>query len=403
MTTHLPAARDNPNRTRSTPMQSSIAIAGLALAAGLVLASETMAQTPDHSAVRPMPAPVPRTVGLPRSSVGEMMQRRLRDRPEAAGKPVIGVVLAPDAKAGVRIAAVTPSGAAAAAGLRTGDRLLSIDGHAVLGSSGALRLANVRKLLDDLDTRTAVRVGYERGDRRRNVSLTPKPSDDVIVWVDRDGQRIRTQGDVLVLDRADLGAFRARVAQAAAPGVAPRIQREVNRLGRGGDCQGAGCATPALLEAFRWQGLNLATVDPQLGRYFGTSSGVLVLSTGAGLAALRPGDVIRRIDGKPVATPREAMDALRAGPAGSQVALELLRDRKATTVRMRTPQAMSHLPLPPPAPAPPAPPKPSRTPAPPSALLDPAVIDGATTMVVFAPPPPSLATPPMPPAMPVLY
>ncbi|HEY5781855.1 MAG TPA: PDZ domain-containing protein, partial [Lysobacter sp.] len=42
--------------------------------------------------------------------------------------PVLGVVLALDSGAGVRIAAVTPESGAAKAGLRSGDRITAIDG-----------------------------------------------------------------------------------------------------------------------------------------------------------------------------------------------------------------------------------------------------------------------------------
>ena len=88
-----------------------------------------------------------------------------------------------------------------------------------------------------------------------------------------------------------------------------------------------------LAEAFRWNGLNLAAVDAQLGRYFGTSEGVLVLSTGKDLDGLQAGDVIRKIGGKPVTHPREAMDALRAQPADAKVSVDYLRDRVTATAR----------------------------------------------------------------------
>ena len=61
--------------------------------------------------------------------------------------------------------------------------------------------------------------------------------------------------------------------------IAPDVRTEVIRIGS--ECKGKDkdCALPVLAEAFRWNGLNLAAVDAQLGRYFGTSAGVLVLSS----------------------------------------------------------------------------------------------------------------------------
>ena len=93
-----------------------------------------------------------------------------------------------------------------------------------------------------------------------------------------------------------------------------------------------------LSEAFRWSGLNLASVDAQLGRYFGTDKGVLVLSAGPVLEALQAGDVILRVDGKAVATPREVMDALRGKPADSTVPVDYLRDRAPGSAKIKVPE-----------------------------------------------------------------
>jgi len=315
--------------------------------------------------VQPMPAP---------RAIPDLRRGSPATAPPAATRPVIGVVLAPGSR-DVVIVAVTPDSPAARAGLRTGDRLVEIGGHRLLGSTPALRADNARRLLGDLTPARAVRLAVMRGDERREVSVTPERADRVIVWVDGAGRELSTHGDVVVVDR------RAMRELHAAPGVATEIRRELAHLD---DAAG----TPTLLEAFRWNGLNLATIGPELGRYFGTQDGVLVLSTGPSLAGLVPGDVIRKVGTRRVDSPREAMDALRALPAGSQVTLDVLRERKSTQARITVPEALPALPLAPPVPpappAPPAPPPPPRT--------------GAGTAAPAAPPPPS--APPAPPAPP---
>ncbi|MGN6512666.1 MAG: PDZ domain-containing protein [Lysobacteraceae bacterium] len=273
-----------------------------------------------------------------------------------APHPVLGVLLAPDADAGVRIAGVTPGSAAEKAGLRSGDRLLAIDGHEVLGSDGELRVANARRLLGKLDTRTPVRITYQRDGRRSTVGATPQREDQVVFW---------------------RGVAPPMPATPPMPPVPPeideRLRREIVRIAPDAHCEGAHCGLPLLAEAFRWNGLNLASVDPQLGRYFGTDSGVLVLSTGQALAGLQAGDVLRSVDGKPVRTPREAMAALDAHPAGSQVTVEYLRDRRSASARVTVPKAklfeFPAPPVPPAAPAPPAaaPRAPAAPPTPPAA------------------------------------
>ena len=333
----------------TTPIVLAIAIA--ALCAGGMAAAQTKTPAPKAGAATEAQLEAARA-DLERAAqrVAELSRQLGRDdgpiriERRMVRKPVLGVLLAPDAQDGVRIAGVTPESGAASAGLKSGDRITSIDGRQILGSSGELRVENARKLLGDLDTDTPVKIGYVRDGRSAVASVTPK-----------------LDGNVFMLRSGD-GPARW---MAGAPGVAPRVRSEVFRIGPQGECKGKDCKFPALAEAFRWNGLNLASVDKSLGRYFGTDSGVLVLSTGE-LAGLQAGDVIRKIDGKAVDSPREAMDVLHDKPADALVLVEYLRDRKVASTRVKVPKAMPfRVPLPPP--PPPAPPAAPRAPAAPPA------------------------------------
>ena len=347
----------------STKTFPDFAVATLALAiAALLPANPASAQATDTSDTRPVElryAVSPRAAE--RLSYRESKLREARD--QARPRPVIGIVLAQDGDRGVSIAAVTPGSAAADAGLRTGDRLVAVDGRDLLGSNGELRVVNAHRLLGQLDADRAVRLDFVRDGKRHDVRVTPRMSDRVVVWLDDGGREITTRGDVVAMTPEALRSLRER---GGVPGIAPDIRREVVRLAE----------APTLLEAFRWNGLNLATVGKELGRYFGTTEGVLVLSAGQGLDALQPGDVIRKVGATAVETPREAMDALRRLKPGAEVTLDVLRDRKATRARITVPASLPALPLvppPPPAPpAPPAPPTPSVAPAPPSPPTPPA-------------------------------
>lgn len=322
----------------------------LAVALGLLLAGTTAgaqearhapkASTADEAelanAHKALERAARRVAELSRELGHEDQQRRVERH--VVRKPVLGVLLASDPQSGVRIAGVTPDSAAAKAGLRSGDRVVRIDSKEVLGSSGELRVENARKLLRKLDTKTPVRLVYVRDGRSGVATVTPKLDQQVYLWSGDAPMAFGHEGALL-------------------PGVAPKIHRELIRIGPGGDCKGENCKLPMLAEAFRWHGLNLASVDPQLGRYFGTDRGVLVLSTGPELAGLQAGDVIRKVDGKVVDTPREAMEALHAKPADSMVAIDYLRDRKPGSARMKVPEALPlRVPMPPPPPRPPLPP-----------------------------------------------
>src|SRR5690606_21626460 len=256
--------------------------------------------------------------------------RRITTIRRESSRPVLGVVLMPDDGKGVRISAVTPGGGGAKAGLKPGDRITVIDGSTLQGSSGELRLRNARKLLSSrLEAGSPVRIGYVRDGKPASVDVTPQAGQGLYILQD-DGSVTRAEGNVRVTSdasgRLDVAADRINVARA--PGVPSTVRHEIIRIGPGTACKGDDCDTPALMSAFRWSGLNLASVDKQLGRYFGTDRGVLVLFSG-GLAGLQAGDVIQRIDGRAVASPREAMAAMGDKPGGTKVAVDYLRDRKA--------------------------------------------------------------------------
>lgn len=317
-------------------------------------------------------------------------------------KPVIGVLLTPDEDAGVRISGVTPDSAAARAGLRSGDRLVSIAGTRILGSDGTLRVENARKLLQDVEAGKPVRLGYMRGGRSANAQVTPQLDERVFMWNGSDGSLSKFDGPVTIRRDQDGQIEIESSGVHVTPGLAmaPEIRREIVRIGPDGPCQGHDCRTPRLLSALRWNGLNLASVDAQLGRYFGTERGVLVLSTGD-LEGLQAGDVIQRVDGKAVTTPREVMAALRGKAGNAKVPVAYLRDRKTATAQVTVPDMLDALPMPPAPPAPPAPPKPPRpakpTPPPPPAAMAPDGVSDASHATVAPPTPPTPPAAPSPP------
>lgn len=388
-------------------------------------------------------------------------------------RPVVGILLAPEPQGGVRIAGVTPDGAAAGAGLKSGDRLLRIGGKAIAGATPEARVESARALLQGVNEKTAVKLAYARDGREAEVSVTPRLDQRVMVFVG-DGQAARPGGNMIVrrigdggmrIDGEDIdieshmgaprhGAagdahvftFNSEDAGTSTEGrliIDKRVIRidckgdeatcrdkanaqmlmvpsggdgEIHRITLRSDCKpGESCTGQRrLAEAFRWNGLNLASVDAQLGRYFGTDTGVLVLSTGPALGQLQAGDVIRRVDGKTVDTPRAVMDALRDKPADSTVAVEYLRDRVSANTQLKVPKAMAFPtvpPAPPARPAPPHPPKAGATPhAPGAATLTHRKIvmvdkdgqvrtweDDGNGAVPMPPAPPAPPVPPMPP------
>lgn len=371
-----------------------LSVAALAIAIGLVFTSQAQdksdaareAQRKELEAARAeLQRAAQRVAELSRSEEMSALRKRIERR------PMIGVLLAPDSEAGVRVTGVTPDSGAARVGLRSGDQLLKINGKAIAGDTPAQRLEQARGILSGLKVDVPVKVTFRRDGRQQDVEVMPQAGRPVLVFTD-DGSTVERGtrivlspdgDDIATIDNFNFGAFDFKPAEMA---ITPDIQRELMRVRELTDCTGGkDCLMPRLAEAYRWNGLNLSSVDPQLGRYFGTERGVLVLSTGPELEGLQAGDVIRRIEGKAVDTPRDVMEALRGKPAGSRVDVEYLRDRRSATSAIRIPRAMPlRIPVPPAPPAPPAPP-----PAPPSPAAKASPAPPATAAIPAPPAPPA--------------
>jgi S1-C subfamily serine protease len=86
-------------------------------------------------------------------------------------------------------------------------------------------------------------------------------------------------------------------------------------------------------------GLQLVDVNSELGDYFGTKEGALVVrSPKDSTLGLRGGDVILAIDGRTVRSSSQAMRILRSYDSGEKAKLDVMRQKKRTTVTWTVPE-----------------------------------------------------------------
>jgi hypothetical protein len=261
---------------------------------------------------------------------------------EFAGEPrraLIGVVLAPDEQ-GAKIAAVTPGGPAAKAGLKAGDVILTIDQKPIGKNRAAVD--TVRETIGALDAGTEVTVRYQRDGKPAEAKMIAERREpgDWVGMLDLP-ERIERRVETIVDDHGRHGAHKR--------GGGP--MREHLRIIAGGGLD-----------------LNLTSLNPELGKYFGASGGVLVLENEGGkLPQIKTGDVLQVIDGQPVDSVPGAMRLLTSKAPGQVLNVEVLRDRKKVVLAVEAPERDAlFFRVPPAPPAPPVPPAAPAAPTPPA-------------------------------------
>lgn len=240
---------------------------------------------------------------------------------------------------GVRVAEVVEESPAAASGLVIGDTILRVNGEAASEE-------RIRRL--ELEPGDRVRLRIRRSGRERDLTVVAarRPPQRVTivtpgrsVTLDMDSVRRQTviAMDTLrsVLDRFKVEIDGETIRLDSIGGESVRILREMDFdsvfPGRGRVLFGPWSA-PALA------GAELSELNPDLGSYFGTERGVLVLrispETPAARAGLRAGDVVQRAGGAEVASARELQRAIQGSDDG-ELQLDVLRDGKPVQLRLR--------------------------------------------------------------------
>ncbi len=83
----------------------------------------------------------------------------------------------------------------------------------------------------------------------------------------------------------------------------------------------------------RWADLELAPLNSDLGQYFGTEEGVLVVSAPKDAKlGLKGGDVVMAVDGRKPTGPSHLMRILRSYDKGETFKMDILRNKKRETV-----------------------------------------------------------------------
>jgi len=247
------------------------------------------------------------TRGLARS-----MARVQRDNPKAQyfeymtnpDRAVLGVLIPDDHENGelhgVRLLAVTPGSAAEKAGLKAGDIITELNGTSLAGEGKKQTpQKKMREQMKKLKAGDEVTVEYERDGRRHTARFKTQPP----------------EADLALASLPMLQEWMEDMPRTALSPVAPIPP--IPPMAGMPMYQFRGAAI---------RGMELAKIDEDLGQYFKTRDGVLVVKAPKSSAlGLKSGDVILKIDGDPVFEPVTVMDKLRSRAAEQDVRIDVVR------------------------------------------------------------------------------
>ncbi|HEY1991290.1 MAG TPA: PDZ domain-containing protein, partial [Gammaproteobacteria bacterium] len=215
---------------------------------------------------------------------------------------------------GVQVSGVTPGGPAEKAGLREGDVITGINGTAFKPSG------------DD-----------SAGDKLVEFMRNTKPGDSLKIAYTRDGKAatatakagsVHDIGDGFFFGMGPMPPLPPAAPRAPEPPMAPMAPMEPWRgfnmyFSNGG----------------RWGDVQLVTLTPGLGQYFGTDKGLLVLRVPKDSALqLQEGDVIMQVGGRDPGSPPHAMRILSSYGPGESIKIDIMRKGKPQTLNVTLPK-----------------------------------------------------------------
>ena len=226
------------------------------------------------------------------------------------GRGRIGVTVAVRAdsqgdRLGASIRSVVPDGPADKAGLEAGDIITKFDGTVLGGvaaddedeSGPGMKLVELARKLDPGDE---VEVEYRRGDDTRTTTIEAEDLGNTFSFQMPDMSRLRR----------GLGELRVR----------PHTF-DFEFFGSG-----------------RWGGLELVSLNPDLGEYFGAEEGLLVVSVAEGSELnLKAGDVILSIADRKPKSPSHAMRILGSYDKGETVEFGIMRKQRRQSISVTVP------------------------------------------------------------------
>jgi S1-C subfamily serine protease len=220
-----------------------------------------------------------------------------------------------DGDEGVLVQGVTPGSPADSADIQSGDVLVEIDGKSLEGGDSGNGVRTLSKHMKTVEVGQKVVLRIVRDGKQQSATVVTENMNPFQMVFNMSGD---WDFDLEGLDALE-GLEDLEV---------------LSHLGEGG----AHAFNFRMGHAGYWGDMELVTLTPELGEYFGTGEGILVVRAPQEEALqLQDGDVIVDIDGRKPGDPAHAMRILRSYDGGESVKLGIVRKKKRRTLDIELP------------------------------------------------------------------
>ena len=225
------------------------------------------------------------------------------------GRAVLGITIGGDdgdgPVEGVTVRGVSPGGAAADAGLQSGDIITAVNDESMTADDDEQANAKLVEFMSGVEEGDVLDVEYLRNGKQTSVEVEPRES-SMLAFAFGPGRQ-----DYSVRVTPNMPNF------------------DVRKFAWVSDGSG-------------WGHMEMVSLTERLGKYFGTDKGLLVVrAPDDENLKLEDGDVIQSIDGREPKSVSHAMRILGSYQSGEQLELQIMRDKRRQTLKIEMPDNRS--------------------------------------------------------------